>query len=137
MERALGGVVRAYGETRKVDSPRGGAGRRGRRTTPPIALGAGADAYVTGEMAYHAALDRAVDEGLCVLEAGHAATENAGGARAVRRLYKTPTNAVQYNMWRLLRAAHRAVLVDYRRNARCSWMTLWQFMQVDMEADQL
>lgn len=73
IENALGGVVRRYGE----------AGRRVRRVAvmggsggsyAHIALEAGADVFVTGETGYHNALDM-YDRGLCVLEAGHAATE--------------------------------------------------------------
>ena len=69
----LGDVVRAYGdparEIRRV-AVLGGAGGGYWR----IARKAGADAYVTGEIAYHLGLE-AMDEGLCVMEAGHAATE--------------------------------------------------------------
>lgn len=73
IENTLGGVVRRYGE----------AGRRVRRVAvmggsgggyAHIALEAGADVFVTGETGYHNALDM-YDRGLCVLEAGHAATE--------------------------------------------------------------
>lgn len=73
IENALGGVVRRYGD----------AGRRVRRVAvmggsggsyAHIALEAGADVFVTGETGYHYALDM-YDRGLCVLEAGHAATE--------------------------------------------------------------
>lgn len=74
VEEALGGCVRAYGDpnrrVRRV-AVLGGAGE----DYVGNALDMGADAYVTGEMAYHKGLS-AVDEGLCVLEAGHAATEN-------------------------------------------------------------
>lgn len=73
IENTLGGVVRRYGE----------AGRRVRRVAvlggsggsyASIALEAGADVFVTGETGYHNALDM-YDRGMCVLEAGHAATE--------------------------------------------------------------
>lgn len=75
-EAALGGPIRVYGDG---DMPvhriavLGGAGEDYVRE----ALAAGADAYLTGEMAYHKGLD-ALDNGLCVLEAGHAATEHPG-----------------------------------------------------------
>ena len=39
-----------------------------------VALKAGADVYLTGEISHHRAWD-AYAEGLCCLEAGHAATE--------------------------------------------------------------
>ena len=70
---ALRGPVRCYGDPdrpiRRV-AVLGGAGE----DFAAQALSAGADVYLTGEMAYHKALD-AVDNGLCVVEAGHAATE--------------------------------------------------------------
>ena len=40
-------------------------------------MAAGADAFVTGEIRYHEALD-AARAGLYILEAGHAATEEIG-----------------------------------------------------------
>lgn len=73
IENTLGGVVRRYGD----------AGRRVRRVAvmggsggsyAHIALEAGADVFVTGEIGYHNALDM-YDRGMCMLEAGHAATE--------------------------------------------------------------
>lgn len=72
-EKALGAPVRCYGEAhrpvRRV-AVLGGAGEDFWRQ----AKNAGADVYITGEMAYHKAWD-AYQSGLCVLEAGHAATE--------------------------------------------------------------
>lgn len=69
----LGGAVRRYGDREfavsKVAVMGGSAG-----DYYPIALAAGADVFVTGECGYHDALD-ALNLGLCVLEAGHAATE--------------------------------------------------------------
>lgn len=73
VENKLGGVVRRYGESgrllRRVAVMGGSGGGYG-----SIALNAGADAFVTGEVGYHSALDL-YDRGMCVLEAGHAATE--------------------------------------------------------------
>lgn len=72
-EQALGGVVRCYGDgERKISrvAVLGGAGE----DFAGEALVAGADVYLTGEMAYHKALD-AQAVGLSILEAGHAATE--------------------------------------------------------------
>ena len=72
-EKALGGPVRCYGEADKKISRiavLGGAGE----DYAVQALAAGADAYLTGEMAYHKGLD-AHAAGICCLEAGHAATE--------------------------------------------------------------
>lgn len=69
----LGGPVRCYGEgDRKIGKVAllGGAGG----DFAPQASAAGADVYLTGEVAHHKAWD-AYENGLCVLEAGHAATE--------------------------------------------------------------
>lgn len=69
----LGGPVRCYGEEkrgiRRV-SVLGGAGG----DFANLASAAGADVYLTGEISHHKAWD-AYFEGLCCLEAGHAATE--------------------------------------------------------------
>ena len=94
-ERALGGVIRAYGDEERVVervAVLGGAGEDFARQ----ALEAGADAYLTGEMAYHKALDAAA-EGLCVLEAGHAATERPGIFALADALQKA-ADAVQYKV---------------------------------------
>ena len=72
-QAALHGPVRCYGDAarpvRRI-AVLGGAGE----DYAGEARAAGADVYLTGEMAYHKALD-AADNGLCVVEAGHAATE--------------------------------------------------------------
>ena len=73
LRAALHGPVRCYGDPAKKIrrvAVLGGAGE----DFAPQALQAGADVYLTGEMAYHKALD-AADNGLCIVEAGHAATE--------------------------------------------------------------
>lgn len=84
VENILGGVVRRYGEP----------GRRVRRVAvmggsggdyAGIALEAGADAFITGEVGYHDALD-AYEQGLYVLEAGHAATELPAVERMAEKL---------------------------------------------------
>ena len=73
VEDKLGGVVRRYGECDRpvcrVAVMGGSGGSHG-----SIALANGADVFVTGEVGYHSALDM-YDRGMCVLEAGHAATE--------------------------------------------------------------
>ena len=92
---ALGGPVRRYGDpARKIRrvAVLGGAGE----DYAHIALEAGADAYLTGEMAYHKALD-AVENGLCVLEAGHAATEYPA-ISALRKGLQIAADAVQYDI---------------------------------------
>lgn len=94
-ESVLGGPVRRYGDAdrplRRV-AVLGGAGEDYAKE----ALAAGADAFLTGEMAYHKALD-AVENGLCVLEAGHAATEQPA-ISALRRGLQIAANAVQYDI---------------------------------------
>ena len=93
--QALGGAVRMYGDggstVRRV-VVLGGAGE----DFAEIALRAGADVYVTGEMAYHKALN-AVDAGLCVLEAGHAATEKPAISLLAGGL-QNAANDVQYKI---------------------------------------
>lgn len=91
----LGGPVRMYGDgDRKVRrvAVLGGAGE----DFASIALTAEADVYVTGEMGYHKGLS-AVDEGLCVLEAGHAATEKPAISMLAGGL-QNAANGVQYNV---------------------------------------
>lgn len=93
--KALGGAVRVYGDggaaVRRV-AVLGGAGE----DFAELALRAGADVYVTGEMAYHKALT-AVDAGLCVLEAGHAATEKPAISLLAGGL-QNAANDVQYKI---------------------------------------
>lgn len=106
VERTLGGVVRAYGdadkEIRRV-AVLGGAGGG----YASIALAAGADAYVTGEIAYHAGLDCAA-AGMAALEAGHAATEHPA-VRVLREGLQNAINAVQYKV-ETFESAHRPFL---------------------------
>ena len=93
VENALGGPVRRYG---RADSPvrlisvLGGAGG----SYLEAALEASSSVFVTGEISYHAALG-AVDDGMCVLEAGHAATERPGILALATALQKA-ADAVQY-----------------------------------------
>ena len=91
----LRGPCRCYGEPdrpiRRV-AVLGGAGE----DFAEQAIAAGADVYLTGEMAYHKALD-AVDNGLCIIEAGHAATEYPAISLLCRGLQKA-ADAVQYNI---------------------------------------
>jgi putative NIF3 family GTP cyclohydrolase 1 type 2 len=82
------------------------AGIRG-HVLPGQAIAAGADCYVTGEMAYHKGLD-AADNGLCVLEAGHAATERPGILALSAALQKA-SDDVQYNV-RVLNSEARMYL---------------------------
>lgn len=69
----IGAPVRRYGEEDRIIrrvALLGGAGG----DFAPQALEAGADVYITGEIAHHKAW-AAYESGLCVLECGHAATE--------------------------------------------------------------
>ncbi|MDO4868024.1 MAG: Nif3-like dinuclear metal center hexameric protein [Clostridia bacterium] len=94
-EAALGGPIRRYGDPkRRIErvAVLGGAGE----DYAGIAMENGADVYLTGEMAYHKALD-AQDNGLCVLEAGHAATEYPAISALCRGL-QIAANAVQYDI---------------------------------------
>ncbi len=99
-ELILGGPIRCYGDFgRKIGrvAVLGGAGE----DFIPQAMAAGADVYLTGEAAYHKALD-AADNGLCVLEAGHAATE-LPGILALADALQNAADAVQYKV-RVLRS---------------------------------
>lgn len=94
-ENQLGGPVRCYGEAdRKVCrvAVLGGAGG----DFAPQALTAGADVYLTGEIAHHKAWD-AYQSGLCILEAGHAATELPAIEMLAEGL-QNAANGVQWNV---------------------------------------
>lgn len=91
----LGGPVRRFGDTRtpvRRVAVVGGSGGDYIET----ALAAGADVLVTGEVSYHRAADAAAN-GLCVLEAGHAATEKPGICALARGL-QIASDAVQYQV---------------------------------------
>ena len=94
-EARLGGVIRRYGApdtpVRRV-AVLGGAGE----DFIPLAMAAGADVYLTGETAYHKGTD-AAENGLCVLEAGHAATERPGILALSAALQKAADD-VQYKV---------------------------------------
>ena len=95
LRSALRGPVRCYGDAerrlRRV-AVLGGAGEDFAQAPRE----AGADVYLTGEMAYHKALD-AADNGLCVIEAGHAATEYPAISLLCRGL-QNAADAVQYDI---------------------------------------
>ena len=69
------------------------------------AIAAGAQAFITGEIGYHVALS-AVDEGLCILEAGHDCTERVAVKSIVNGL-QNRLNEVQYNLTVFESTAHR------------------------------
>lgn len=94
-EAALRGPVRRYGDSNRPIcrvAVLGGAGE----DYAGQALQADADVYLTGEMAYHKALD-AADNGLCVVEAGHAATEFPAISLLCGGLQKA-ADALQYDI---------------------------------------
>ncbi len=105
-EQALGGPVRAYGDPargiRRL-AVLGGAGG----SYAPIALAAGADAYLSGEISYHAGLD-SVAAGMCALEAGHAATEWPA-IRLLREGLQNAIDVVEYKV-RTIESAVRPFL---------------------------
>lgn len=95
VRKCLGGSVRIYGDGEKIISKvavLGGAGE----DYVPQAIACGVDVFVTGEMGYHKGLD-AVSEGLCVLEAGHAETENPAISMLAGGL-QIASNSVQYKI---------------------------------------
>ena len=95
VERVLGGPVRCYGEDdRRIARVAllGGAG--GDFAAQARLLGA--DVYLTGEIAHHKAWD-AYSEGMCVLEAGHAATELPAISMMASALQIGP-DVVQWNV---------------------------------------
>ena len=94
-EQALGGPIRRFGDPNApvtLVSVLGGAGG----DYLSMALECGTDVFVTGEVSYHRATD-AVDNGMCVLEAGHAATERPGILALALALQKA-ADAVQYKI---------------------------------------
>ncbi|MBR1560094.1 MAG: Nif3-like dinuclear metal center hexameric protein [Clostridia bacterium] len=95
VERALGGPVRRFGDLDKPIKRVAVVGGSGGDYLS-AAMAAGADAFVTGEISYHRALDAACD-GLCVVEAGHAATERPGILALADALQKA-ADAVQYKV---------------------------------------
>ena len=95
VEEKLGGPVRCYGEKNRIVhrvAVLGGAGG----DFAPLAQAAGADVYLTGEIAHHKAWD-AYQSGLCILEAGHAATELPAIEMLAEGLQKA-ANGVQWNV---------------------------------------
>ena len=94
-ENKLGGPVRCYGEgdrtVRRV-AVLGGAGG----DFAPQAQAAGADVYLTGEIAHHKAWD-AYQNGMCILEAGHAATE-LPAIKMLAEGLQNAANGVQWNV---------------------------------------
>ena len=96
IRRALGDVVRVYGDRNRIVrrvALCGGAGGEFAR----LALLAGADAYVTGEMRYHDSVDLAA-EGLASFHCGHDATERIAIKPLAEGLQKR-ANELQYHVY--------------------------------------
>lgn len=95
VESALGGPVRRYGDGERIIRSvalLGGAGG----SFAPQALAAGAEVYLTGEIAHHLAWN-AYQEGMSVLEAGHGASELPAVELLAKALQKAE-NVVQWNV---------------------------------------
>jgi len=91
----LGDVVRVYGDRDKIIrrvAMVGGSGGEFAR----MAMNAGADAYITGEMRYHDSIDLAA-EGLATLHCGHDATERIA-IKPLANGLQNRLDAVQYNV---------------------------------------
>lgn len=94
-QEKLDAPIRCYGEKdRSIHSVSvlGGAGG----DFAMDALKAGSDVYLTGEIAHHKAWD-AYANGICVLEAGHAATE-LPAVKLLADSLQNAANGVQYNL---------------------------------------
>lgn len=94
-EMKLGGPIRKYGSADRRVSRVAVLGGAGEDFVNQAAM-SGADVYITGEMAYHKALDAAA-AGVCILEAGHAATEKPG-IYALSRGLQIALDEVQYKV---------------------------------------
>lgn len=100
----LDAVVRSYGDKSRIISRvavLGGSGGDYYRD----AIANGAQAFITGEIGYHVAMS-AVDEGLCILEAGHDCTERVAIKTMVEGL-QNRINSLQCNVTVLESTAHR------------------------------
>lgn len=91
----LGGAVRAYGAPDTPVAVLGccsgaGGGCLGE------ARALGADCFLTGEIKHHVALD-AVDQGVCVVEAGHFETENPA-CEVMANALQNACDALKYNV---------------------------------------
>lgn len=91
----LGDVVRVYGDKSKIIRTVAVCGGSGGEYAP-LAFRAGADAYLTGEMRYHDALDLSL-QGHATLHAGHDATERIAVKPLADGLQKR-INELQYNL---------------------------------------
>lgn len=94
-QRALGAPIRRYGEAdREIHrvAVLGGSGG----SYAQMALRCGADAFLTGEIGHHTAWS-AYEDGMCVLEAGHGATELPAISTLAAGLQKA-ANALQYTI---------------------------------------
>ncbi len=94
-EAALGGPVRCYGADERGIERVAVLGGSGGDFANQASMN-GADVYLTGEISHHRAWD-AYQEGMCVLEAGHAATELPAISLLARGLQIGP-NGVEWNV---------------------------------------
>jgi len=94
-EKKLRGPVRLYGNPEKLIHKVAVLGGAGEDYASAARMN-GADVYLTGEMAYHKAMD-CTFENMCVVEAGHAATELPGVNLLCRGL-QNELDALQYKI---------------------------------------
>lgn len=95
IRRQLGDVVRVMGDPLAVITKVGMCSGSGADEWPGAAA-MGAQAFLTGEVKHHIALE-AADSGIVMLEAGHYATE-APGIFALAKALQTSELGVQYNV---------------------------------------
>ena len=99
----LNAIVRPYGDREQIISRvavLGGSGGDYYRA----AIACGAQAFITGEIGYHIAMN-AVDEGLCILDAGHDSTERVC-VKAIADGLQKRLNAVEYTVTIFESTAH-------------------------------
>ena len=95
IHRQLGDVVRVMGDPLAIITKVGMCSGSGADEWPSAAA-MGAQAFLTGEVKHHIALE-AADSGIVMLEAGHYATE-APGIFALAKALQTSELGVQYNV---------------------------------------
>ena len=95
IHRQLGDVVRVMGDPLAIITKVGMCSGSGADEWPGAAA-MGAQAFLTGEVKHHIALE-AADSGIVMLEAGHYATE-APGIFALAKALQTSELGVQYNV---------------------------------------
>lgn len=94
-QRKLHTVVRAYGGADTPVSRLGCCSGAGGSLFPD-AIALDADCFITGEIKHHVALE-AMDEGMCVIEAGHFETENPA-CEVMANALQNACDALKYNV---------------------------------------